>query len=73
MKLEHDGFTYRCVATNAYGTAHSPVFTLRVREADLPPRTGDESRTGLWLALMLASLAALAALGWRWRRHGGKR
>lgn len=73
VKLEHDGFTYRCVATNAHGTAHSPVFTLRVREADLPPRTGDESRTGLWLALMLASLAALAALGWRWRRHGGKR
>lgn len=73
VKLEHDGFTYRCVATNAHGTAHSPVFTLRVREADQPPRTGDESRTGLWLALMLASLAALAALGWRWRRHGGKR
>ena len=73
VKLEHDGFTYRCVATNAYGTAHSPVFTLRVREADLPPRTGDESRTGLWLALMLASLAALAALGWRWRRDGGNR
>lgn len=73
VKLEHDGFTYRCVATNAHGTAHSPVFTLRVREADLPPRTGDESRTGLWLALMLASLAALAALGWRWRRDGGNR
>ncbi len=73
VKLEHDGFTYRCVATNAHGTAHSPVFTLRVREADQPPRTGDESRTGLWLALMLASLAALAALGWRWRRDGGNR
>lgn len=62
VALNNDGYTYRCEATNASGTGQSPLFTLLVRETVAPPRTGDDSHTGLWLMLMLVSLGGLAAL-----------
>ena len=65
VTLDNDGYTYYCEATNTYGEARSPRFTLRVSEAaaGTPPKTGDGSHTGLWLSLMLLSLGGLAALG----------
>ena len=70
VTLENDGYTYYCEATNTYGEARSPRFTLRVSEAaaGAPPKTGDDSHTGLWLSLMLLSLGGLAALGLARRR-----
>ncbi len=66
--LENDGYRYCCVAINAYGASEqSPVFTLRVLEANIP-KTGDDSRLGLWTALAMLSLAALIAHGVIWRR-----
>ena len=75
VTLANDGYTYYCEAINAYGTGQSPVFTLRVAEAAVtPPQTGDSSRTGLWLALLLLSLGGLGAAGLAARRrHGGAR
>ena len=70
VTLDNDGYTYYCEATNPYGEARSPRFTLRVSEAAAatPPQTGDGSHTGLWLSLMLLSLGGLAALGLARRR-----
>lgn len=66
--LENDGYRYCCVAVNAYGSSdQSPVFTLRVLEANIPD-TGDDSRLGLWTALATLSLAALSACWVFWRR-----
>ena len=55
LKLENDGFTYICVARNAYGEDTSPVFTLEVIKPISLPQTGDNSRLGLWMALWLVS------------------
>lgn len=71
VKLENDGYTYYCEATNLYGTARSAVLTLRVSEA-VPPQTGDSSHTGLWLALLLLSLGGLFAAGYAARRRYGR-
>ena len=76
VTLENDGYTYYCEATNTYGEARSPRFTLRVSEAAAatPPQTGDDSHTGLWLALALVSLGGLcAAVYTARRRRGGAR
>lgn len=75
VTLANDGYTYYCEASNAYGMGQSPIFTLRVAEAAVtPPQTGDSSRTGLWLALLLLSLGGLGAAGLAARRrHGGAR
>ena len=75
VTLANDGYTYYCEASNAYGMGQSPIFTLRVAEAAVtPPQTGDSSRTGLWLALLLVSLGGLFAAGYAARRrHGGAR
>lgn len=73
VTLANDGYTYYCEASNAYGTGQSPVFTLRVAEAAVtPPQTGDSSRTGLWLALLLLSLGSLCAAGLAARRRYGR-
>lgn len=73
VTLANDGYTYYCEAINAYGTGQSPVFTLRVAEAAVtPPQTGDSSRTGLWLALLLLSLGGLFAAGLAARRRYGR-
>ena len=42
-------------------------------ETVLPPQTGDHSHTGLWLALLLASLCGLSLLAMGRRRQSGKR
>ena len=76
VTLANDGYTYYCEATNTYGEARSPRFTLRVSEAAAatPPQTGDDSHTGLWLALALVSLGGLcAAVYTARRRRGGAR
>ena len=76
VTLENDGYTYYCEASNAYGMGQSPIFTLRVSEAAAatPPQTGDDSHTGLWLALALVSLGGLcAAVYTARRRRGGAR
>ena len=76
VTLDNDGYTYYCEASNAYGMGQSPIFTLRVSEAPAgaPPQTGDGSHTGLWLALLLASLGGLcAAVYTARRRRGGAR
>lgn len=72
VKLENDGYTYYCKATNAYGTAQSPVFTLRVNQSIvLPPKTGDDTPVGLWALLLLSSLGCLLLLMLsRYRRSG---
>ena len=73
VTLDNDGYTYYCEATNPYGEAHSPRFTLRVSEAaaGTPPQTGDGSHTGLWLSLMLLSLGGLCAAAYAARRRRG--
>ena len=76
VTLANDGYTYYCEASNAYGMGQSPIFTLRVSEAPAgaPPQTGDDSHTGLWLALALVSLGGLcAAVYTARRRRGGAR
>ena len=76
VTLANDGYTYYCEASNAYGMGQSPIFTLRVSEAAAatPPQTGDDSHTGLWLALALVSLGGLcAAVYTARRRRGGAR
>ena len=75
VTLDNDGYTYYCEATNTYGTAQSPRFTLRVSEAaaDAPPQTGDGSHMGLWTLLMLASLVCLSLLALGRRRQSGER
>ena len=76
VTLDNDGYTYYCEASNAYGMGQSPIFTLRVSEAAAatPPQTGDDSHTGLWLALALVSLGGLcAAVYTARRRRGGAR
>lgn len=62
VKLENNGYTYYCEATNAYGTARSEVFTLWVTEAIALPQTGEGSHLGLRLLLMAASLCGLGVL-----------
>ena len=71
VTLANDGYTYYCEATNTYGEARSPRFTLRVSEAPAgaPPQTGDDSHTGLWLALLLVSLGGLCAAAYAVRRR----
>ena len=73
VTLDNDGYTYYCEATNPYGEARSPRFTLRVSEAaaGAPPKTGDDSHTGLWLSLMLLSLGGLCAVAYAARRRRG--
>ncbi len=73
VTLDNDGYTYYCEATNTYGEARSPRFTLRVSEAPAgaPPQTGDGSHTGLWLALLLVSLGGLCAAAYAVRRRRG--
>ena len=75
VTLENDGYTYYCEAANAYGSAQSPRFTLRVSEAaaGTPPQTGDDSHTGLWLTLLLVSLGGLCAAGFLVLRRRGAR
>ena len=70
VTLDNDGYTYYCEASNAYGMGQSPIFTLRVSEAAAtPPQTGDDSHTGLWLALALVSLGGLCAAVYTARRR----
>ena len=73
VTLDNDGYTYYCEATNTYGEARSPRFTLRVSEAaaGAPPQTGDGSHTGLWLTLLLVSLGGLCAAAYAARRRRG--
>ena len=71
VTLDNDGYTYYCEATNTYGEARSPRFTLRVAEAIVLPQTGDGSHLGLWLALLLTSLGGLCAAAWTARRRQG--
>ena len=71
VTLDNDGYTYYCEATNTYGEARSPRFTLRVAEAIVLPQTGDGSHLGLWLVLLLTSLGGLCAAAWTARRRRG--
>ena len=59
---ENDGYTYYCVAYNAYGDAQSSTFTLRVRKAQELPKTGDDANPALWLALFALSAGAAVIL-----------
>ena len=68
VNLDNDGFTYYCVASNAYGNAESPVFLLQVLEKIEVPETGDESNIALWTALMLLSIAGLTIITMNGRR-----
>ena len=62
VKLEDDGYTYYCEATNAYGTIKSPVFTLQVGQSSAQPQTGYDTHAGLWTLLLLSSLGSLSLL-----------
>ena len=73
IKPENDGYTYCCEATNANGTAQSPVFTLRVSQPIVLPQTGDDTPIGLWMLLMLVSLSCLSLLALNRRRQSGER
>ena len=68
MNLGNDGFTYYCVASNAYGNAESPVFLLQVLEKIEVPETGDESNIALWTALAILSFAGLTIITMNGRR-----
>lgn len=72
VTLENDGYTYYCKATNAYGTAQSQVFTLRVNQSIMMPQTGDDMPAGLW-ALLLSSLGCVSLLMLGRRRRSGER
>ena len=52
---------------------HSTTVYAAWTETVLPPQTGDGSRVGLWLALLLASLCGLSLLAMGRRRQSGKR
>lgn len=52
---------------------HSTTVYAAWTETVLPPQTGDHSHTGLWLALLLASLCGLWLLTMGRRRQSGKR
>ena len=68
VNLGNDGFTYYCVASNAYGNAESPVFLLQVLEKIEVPETGDESNIALWAALAILSFAGLTIITMNGRR-----
>ena len=68
VNLGNDGFTYYCVASNAYGNAESPVFLLQVLEKIEVPETGDESNIALWTALAILSFAGLTIITMNGRR-----
>ena len=68
VNLDNDGFTYYCVASNAYGNAESPVFLLQVLEKIEVPETGDESNIALWTALAILSFAGLTIITMNGRR-----
>lgn len=72
VTLENDGYTYYCKATNAYGTAQSQVFTLRVNQSIMMPQTGDDMPAGL-RALLLSSLGCVSLLMLGRRRRSGER
>lgn len=72
VTLKNDGYTYYCKATNAYGTAQSQVFTLRVNQSIMMPQTGDDMPAGLW-ALLLSSLGCVSLLMLGRRRRSGER
>ena len=69
VNLGNDGFTYYCVASNAYGDTESPVFLLQVLEKIEVPETGDESNIALWTALMFLSIAGLTIITMNGRRR----
>lgn len=52
---------------------HSMTVYAAWTETVLPPQTGDGSRVGLWLALLLAGLCGLSLLAMGRRRQSGKR
>lgn len=64
VKKANDGYTYYCVATNADGSATSPVFTLKVltQEPAPVPVTGDSSPIGMWMLMMCAAAAVMFVL-----------
>ena len=68
VNLGNDGFTYYCVASNAYGDTESPVFLLQVLEKIEVPETGDESNIALWTALAILSFAGLTIITMNGRR-----
>lgn len=62
--LKNDGYTYYCVASNAYGTAQSVTFTLKVKA--VLPATGDGAPLAAWCALLMVSAAGVVMMR---RRH----
>lgn len=73
--MENDGETFFCRVTSAAGTTDSHRFVLKVEESSsgipgstapaTPPKTGDGSRTALWLALCVLTLTGAALCGKR--------
>lgn len=69
VELKNDGYRYYCVATNAYGTDISPIFTLNVTKDIVTPKTGDNAQNGLWTGLIMIAAAGLCACTVVWRKR----
>jgi hypothetical protein len=60
-----DGYRFRCVVMNDYGTAVSPEFIINVTEKPNIPVTGDKTNLILLFSLALMSLAAMSFVAFR--------
>lgn len=69
VELKNDGYRYYCVATNAYGTDISPIFTLNVTKDIVTPKTGDNAQNGLCTGLIMIAAAGLCACTVVWRKR----
>jgi len=62
VKNRHEGYRYRCVASNRYGTDTSPTFILDVVDHVGVPKTGHGANTVLWIGMILLALAGMGVL-----------
>lgn len=60
VQPENDGYTYYCVASNAYAATQSATFTLKVKA--VLPKTGDGAPLAAWCALLAASAIGMMVI-----------
>ena len=66
VTMDNNGDQYYCVVTDAaQNSVQSGIFTIQVSNPAQLPKTGDSSRTGLWVTLMLLSASGFLALSRR--------